>query len=57
MNARPIRDTVIFGKSYTWWRVSGRLELRPDVEARFLFSHSERRQWEAWRRTRQFPES
>ncbi|MGW2950726.1 hypothetical protein [Streptomyces eurythermus] len=54
---KRIRYTTLFGKSYTWRLVSGRLELHPDIEARVLFSRTERRQFEAWRRTRQFPES
>ncbi|WDM16687.1 hypothetical protein J3S85_37600 [Streptomyces lavenduligriseus] len=54
---KRIRYTTLFGKSYAWWLVSGRLELHPDIEGRLLFGRSERRRFEAWRRTRQFSES
>ncbi|MFF1684455.1 MULTISPECIES: hypothetical protein [unclassified Streptomyces] len=45
--------TAMFGKSYMWTRVGGRLELRPDFTQRWLFSNGERHLMERWRRSEQ----
>lgn len=51
MRIRIVGRTALFGRSYMWMDVAGRLELRPDFTQRWLFSNGERHLMERWQRS------